>query len=158
LRRARHPAGYRYQHHLGPLPVQQPHPPVLLGGTAAPALRRAGRLAQGWIGSSRHDLTEIGTYVETVRDGARAAGRDPQALRIVVRCLVDLVDLVDGDLGGRRLPLHGTREQVTSTGRPLTTGMRRCRAPANSFDRLTASQMRVSRLFVCSWWSRRSAW
>jgi len=86
--------------------------------TAAPALRRAGRLAQGWIGSSRHDLTEIGTYVETVRDGARAAGRDPQALRIVVRYLVDLVDLVDGDLGGRRLPLHGTREQVTSTGRP----------------------------------------
>jgi alkanesulfonate monooxygenase SsuD/methylene tetrahydromethanopterin reductase-like flavin-dependent oxidoreductase (luciferase family) len=71
LRRVRHPEGYRYQHHLGPLPVQQPHPPVLLGGTAAPALRRAGRLAQGWIGSSRHDLTEIGTYVETVRDGAR---------------------------------------------------------------------------------------
>jgi alkanesulfonate monooxygenase SsuD/methylene tetrahydromethanopterin reductase-like flavin-dependent oxidoreductase (luciferase family) len=95
--------------------VPQPHPPVLLGGTAAPALRRAGRLAHGWIGSSRHDLTEIGTYVETVRYGARAAGRDPQALRIVVRCLVDLVD---GDLGGRRLPLHGTREQVTSTGRP----------------------------------------
>jgi alkanesulfonate monooxygenase SsuD/methylene tetrahydromethanopterin reductase-like flavin-dependent oxidoreductase (luciferase family) len=75
LRRVRHPEGYRYQHHLGPLPVPQPHPPVLLGGTAAPALRRAGRLAQGWIGSSRHDLTEIGTYVETVRDGARGRAR-----------------------------------------------------------------------------------
>jgi probable F420-dependent oxidoreductase len=95
--------------HLGPLPVQQPHPPVLLGGTAAPALRRAGRLAQGWIGSSRHDLTQIGAYVETVREGARAAGRDPQALRIVVR---GLVDLVEHDPGDRRLPLHGTVEQV----------------------------------------------
>ena len=95
--------------HVGPPPVQRPHPPVLLGGTAAPALRRAGRLAQGWIGSSRHDLARIGTCVETVRDGAREAGRDPEAVRIVVR---GLVDLVDDDPGGRRRPLQGTREQV----------------------------------------------
>ena len=33
--------------HLGPLPVQRPHPPVLLGGTAAPALRRAGPARPG---------------------------------------------------------------------------------------------------------------
>jgi Luciferase-like monooxygenase len=95
--------------HVGPPPAQRPHPPVLLGGAAAPALRRAGRLAQGWIGSSRHDLTRIGTCVETVRAGAREAGRDPQAVRIVVRGLVDLVD--DGP-GRQRRPLQGTREQV----------------------------------------------
>jgi alkanesulfonate monooxygenase SsuD/methylene tetrahydromethanopterin reductase-like flavin-dependent oxidoreductase (luciferase family) len=92
LRRARHPEGYRYQHHLGPLPVQQPHPPVLLGGTAAPALRRAGRLAQGWIASSKHDLTNLGPSIEIVREGARAAGRDPDALQIVVRTVSDLPD------------------------------------------------------------------
>ena len=95
--------------HLGPLPVQQPHPPVLLGGTAAPALRRAGRLAQGWIGSSRHDLAQIGAYIATVRDGAREAGRDPQALRILVR---GLVDLLDDAPTGPRAPFRGTREQV----------------------------------------------
>ena len=95
--------------HVGPRPVQRPHPPVLLGGTAAPALRRAGRLAQGWIASSQHDLTQIGRNVETVRDGAREAGRDPQSLRIVVR---GVVDLVDDDLGPRRRALQGTREQV----------------------------------------------
>jgi probable F420-dependent oxidoreductase len=98
--------------HMGPPPVQRPHPPVLLGGTAAPALRRAGRLAQGWIGSSRHDLTQIGTSVEAVRDGAREAGRDPQALRIVVRVVVDLLDDDDDDPDGQRTPLQGTREQV----------------------------------------------
>lgn len=99
--------------HVGPPPVQRPHPPVLLGGTAAPALRRAGRLAQGWIGSSRHDLTRIGACVETVREGAREAGRDPQALRIVVRGVVDLLDgEVGRDPGRRRRPLQGTREQV----------------------------------------------
>ena len=81
--------------HVGPRPVQRPHPPVLLGGAAAPALRRAGRLAQGWICSSQHDLTDLGASIETVRDGARGAGRDPDALQIVVR-----------------RPLQGTREQV----------------------------------------------
>ena len=95
--------------HVGPPPVQRPHPPVLLGGAAAPALRRAGRLAQGWICSSRQDLTDLGASIETVRDGAREAGRDPEAVRIVVR---GVVDLVDDDPGGQRRPLHGTREQV----------------------------------------------
>ena len=83
--------------HVGPPPVQRPHPPVLLGGAAAPALRRAGRLAQGWICSSRQDLTNLGASIETVRDGAREAGRDPEAVRIVVR---GVVDLVDDDPGG----------------------------------------------------------
>lgn len=32
--------------HVGPRPLQRPHPPVLLGGTSAPLLRRAGQLAQ----------------------------------------------------------------------------------------------------------------
>jgi probable F420-dependent oxidoreductase len=95
--------------HLGPRPVQRPHPPVLLGGNAAPALRRAGRLAQGWIGSSRLDPAQISTCVEMVRDGAREAGRDPEAVRIVLR---GPVDLVDEDLGGRRRPFQGTREQL----------------------------------------------
>ena len=93
--------------HVGPPPVQQPHPPVLLGGTAAPALRRAGRLAQGWIASSRHDLTDLGASIETVRAGAREAGRDPEAVRIVVRGVVDLVDRTAAAPAAA-----GTREQV----------------------------------------------
>lgn len=95
--------------HVSPSPVQRPHPPVLLGGAAAPALRRAGRHAQGWVSSSRHDLTEIGTSIQIVRQAAHDAGRDPEAVRIVVR---GLVDLVDEDPGRERRPLHGTREQV----------------------------------------------
>jgi probable F420-dependent oxidoreductase len=95
--------------HARPAPVQQPHPPVLLGGSAQPALRRAGRLANGWISSSRHDLTQIGSSVAVVRSAAQEAGRDPQAARIVVRGLVDLLDAAPT---GDRRPLHGTAEQV----------------------------------------------
>jgi probable F420-dependent oxidoreductase len=95
--------------HMGPAPVQRPHPPVLLGGAAEPALRRAGRLAQGWICSSRHDPSNLGTSIETVRAGAREAGRDPEALQIVVRGIVDLVEDAAEE---RRRPLAGTKEQV----------------------------------------------
>ena len=95
--------------HVGPPPVQRPHPPVLLGGASLPALRRAGRRAQGWICSSGQDLTDLGASIEAVRDGARESGRDPEAVRIVVR---GVVDLVDGDPGRERRPLQGTREQV----------------------------------------------
>ena len=95
--------------HVGPAPVQRPHPPVLLGGSAEPALRRAGRLAQGWIGSSKQDLTTIGACVATVRDAAQGAGRDPDALRILVRAVVGITD---DEPGGARRALHGTREQV----------------------------------------------
>jgi len=95
--------------HTGLKPVQRPHPPVLLGGAAPRALRRAGRLAEGWISSTRQDLSRIAHSVELVREGAREVGRDPEAVRIVVRALVDLVD---EDPGKARQPFHGTREQV----------------------------------------------
>jgi probable F420-dependent oxidoreductase len=100
---------------IAPAPVQVPHPPLLLGGTAAPALRRAGALAQGWISSSRQDLTAIGESVAVVQAGAREAGRDPDRVRVVVRGLVDLVD----EERDERRPLHGTREQVLDDLRDL---------------------------------------
>ena len=101
--------------HVRPLPVQRPHPPLLLGGTADAALRRAGRLAEGWISISRQDLTAIGRSVAVVRGGAEQAGRDPAAVRVVVRGLVDLVDAPPAD----RRPLVGTRDQVLDDLRAL---------------------------------------
>jgi probable F420-dependent oxidoreductase len=95
--------------HLGVRPVQRPHPPVLVGGAAPAALRRAGRLAQGWIGSTRQDLDSLADSVALVREGAREAGRDPADVRILLRAVVDLVD---ADPGPGRRPFHGTREQV----------------------------------------------
>jgi probable F420-dependent oxidoreductase len=102
--------------HVRPRPVQQPHPPVLLGGTAEPALRRAGRMADGWISSSRQDLTAIGSSVDVVRGAAEDAGRDPGAVRIVVR---GLVELVDEAVTVERRPLQGSAEQVRDDLRSL---------------------------------------
>jgi probable F420-dependent oxidoreductase len=109
------PVEFRGEHysvprsHLGVRPVQRPHPPVLVGGAAPAALRRAGRLAQGWIGSTRQDLDLLPDSVALVREGAREAGRDPGAVRILLRVVVELAD---ADPGPGRRPFHGTREQV----------------------------------------------
>ncbi|MEZ5096155.1 MAG: LLM class flavin-dependent oxidoreductase [Nocardioides sp.] len=98
---------------LGIAPVQRPHPPVLLGGAAPAALRRAGRLAQGWISSSRQDLSRIGESIELVREGAREAGRDATALRFLVRGLVDLTD-DDRERADDRCRGRASRSSTTS--------------------------------------------
>ena len=95
--------------HTGLTGVQRPHPPILVGGAAPAALRRAGRLGQGWISSTKQDLSRLGESVELVREGAREAGRDPAAVQVLVRVVVDLVE---HDPGPGRRPMHGTREQI----------------------------------------------
>jgi probable F420-dependent oxidoreductase len=87
-----------------PKPTQRPHPPILLGGTAPVALRRAGRISDGWISSSRADLHHIGTSVATVRQAAAEAGRNPDTLRFVCRGPVKVRD----DVAADRAPLTGS--------------------------------------------------
>ncbi|KWX01064.1 luciferase [Carbonactinospora thermoautotrophica] len=93
---------------LSPKPVQRPHPPVLLGGAAEPALRRAGRLADGWISSSGADLSRLKEPIAMVKEAARAAGRDPESLRFVCRGVVRV-----GPPGNpERRPLTGSYEEI----------------------------------------------
>jgi probable F420-dependent oxidoreductase len=84
---------------LEPKPIQQP-PPILLGGTAPAALKRAGRLADGWVSSSRADLTRISESIDIVKQAAAKAGRDPDALRFVCRGVVKVRDNREGPLSG----------------------------------------------------------
>src|SRR5579859_2092446 len=94
-----------------PRPVQRPGPPVLLGGMSRPAMERAGRIADGWITSSRADLSKIGDAAAVIRDAAQAAGRDPGAVRIVCRGVVQAGAPAEGPDGTRRL-LSGSFAQI----------------------------------------------
>jgi len=85
-----------------PRPVQNALP-VLLGGLSRPAMERAGRIADGWISSSRADLSGIADAIAIVQDAAAGAGRAP--VRIVIRGTVQ----AGGD--GRRL-LSGGYEKI----------------------------------------------
>jgi probable F420-dependent oxidoreductase len=90
-----------------PRPVQRPHPPILLGGTAPGALQRAGRLADGWVSSSRADLSRIDDSIDLVKAAAAEAGRDPAALRFVCRGVVRVREQSED-----RTPLMGTLEEI----------------------------------------------
>lgn len=92
---------------VAPPPVQQPRPPVLFGGAAPAALRRAGRLADGWISASTTDLTTIGQSVDLITDAARAAGRDPSSLRFVCRGVVKV-------RADDRAPLTGSLSEIAA--------------------------------------------
>jgi probable F420-dependent oxidoreductase len=95
---------------VDPKPVQRPHPPLLLGASADAALRRIGRIADGWISSSRTDLATIDRSIDVVRQAAADAGRDPGLLRFVTRGVVRLTDGASAD----RKPLQGTPDQIRS--------------------------------------------
>jgi alkanesulfonate monooxygenase SsuD/methylene tetrahydromethanopterin reductase-like flavin-dependent oxidoreductase (luciferase family) len=83
-----------------PKPVQRPGPPLILGGGVPAALQRAGRIADGWISSSGADLTRLADDIALVRRGAEEAGKDPAAVRVIVRGVVRVDGSTDRLLSG----------------------------------------------------------
>ena len=76
---------------FGPRPIQSPHPPIWMGGSAEVVLRRAARLANGYIcGSSA--IQEFPSLWERISRFAQEAGRDPQEIEkagLTFMCLDD---------------------------------------------------------------------
>src|SRR5207248_7858581 len=76
---------------IGPRPLQAGGPPIWLGGNADAALRRIGRQADGYVGSSTGGPAGVRRAWDVVRASAEAAGRDPDRLTFaaLVRACVD---------------------------------------------------------------------
>jgi probable F420-dependent oxidoreductase len=91
-------------------PVLSRRPPVLIGGSAPRALRRAGSRGDGWISSSRASLEDIRAAVVAVRDAAEQAGKARDSVRCVVRGVTRLRDAAVDDAD--RAPLQGDLEQI----------------------------------------------
>lgn len=72
----------------GPKPLQQPYPPIYAGGNTRAALRRAAELCDGW-----HPIAlepdEVARGIETLRALAERFGRDPDALAVSVRVMIE---------------------------------------------------------------------
>ena len=90
-----------------PKPVQA-RVPVLLGGSAPAALRRAGRIADGWISSSQAAHTDMRPMIQLVREAAEQVGRDPETLRFICRGAVRLREAGRAD----RRPLTGSLAEI----------------------------------------------
>jgi probable F420-dependent oxidoreductase len=66
-----------------PKPVQQPHPPIILGGAAGPrTIADVVEFCDGWMPiGTRHD---VAGGITAVREAAVAAGRDPMSIEMGV--------------------------------------------------------------------------
>ena len=67
-----------------PKPLQQPYPPLWIGGNTTPALKRAGRMGQAWHGAGSSP-EQVEAAIPVIREAARNAGRDPESIEITVR-------------------------------------------------------------------------
>ena len=112
-------AGQHYRFapvHFMPKPARRI--PIWVGGQSAAALRRAGRLGDGWHPARMH-IDEIGPAIAWVRRHAQAAGRDPAALEFSMGCVLDVRDGSDDDTPAPTRDLIGTPAAIAAFVRRL---------------------------------------
>ena len=105
-----HAAGYKFS----PKPVQQPGPPIWVGGHSGPAIRRAARYGDAWLpiglrGTAGLEPDELKSKIELLASLAEKAGRDPASIQTCFS--TDLGFDYGSDTPDRRT-LSGSPEQI----------------------------------------------
>lgn len=104
-----------------PRPVQQPHPPLWIGGNSRRAVRRAAEFGDVWH-PSRADVATITSMLPRLHSLAARAGRDPQHIGVAVRQPMKIVAHAAQSLAA--WPLVGTTQEVVdSVGRFQAAGV-----------------------------------
>jgi len=107
---------------IQPKPLQQPHPPIIVGGTAKPRTVRAAVAHAHEYNTVWPTVAEAGERRRAVDDAARAAGREPLVFSMMTSCVVadDPADLQERlaafrAVTGREEPaISGTVDEVAS--------------------------------------------
>ena len=101
-----------------PKPVQQPHPPVWIGGESQAAMRRAIKLGEGWYPASSNPANRLDTAerVASAIDGfktmAANAGRDPASIALAHVVLWPVDWQPEAAISGGRRTLTGSTVQM----------------------------------------------
>ena len=77
---------------MEPKPVQKPTPPIWLGGAAAPAVRRAARLGDGFFGAGSSTTAAFAEQVTVLRQALTEQGRDPASFPVAKRIYIAIDD------------------------------------------------------------------
>lgn len=77
---------------MGLRPVQRPHPPLWIGAGKEPALRRAARIGDGWIGAGSSSTEDFERQAPIVRAALEDEGRDPASFPMAKRVYVAVED------------------------------------------------------------------
>ena len=101
-----------------PKPLQTPSIPIEIGGHGAPALRRAGRLADGWVEVASGTYERFTERLAVVNQARQEAGRRRPALRGDLRHRLRRREREAGR-GDRRHPLRRQPPEQPEEPRPL---------------------------------------
>jgi len=101
-----------------PASVQRPHPPILIGGTTDPALRRVARLGDGWI-SVGLDPEQIPERLARLEAFCGERGRRLRELWLCHKLFLSI--------GEEKRGVHGGRELGTGSIETIADDVRRLR-------------------------------
>jgi probable F420-dependent oxidoreductase len=135
-----------------PRPVQEPRPPLLVGGKGGPRLLRiAAKYADGWNAAWRWRPEDYGERAAAARHACERAGRDPTTFRLSLG-LFTVVGEDEADLQ-RRFELMGERLPAgVGQAIGLDTLRKECLAGTTDqvVERVAAfAELGVSELIVC---------
>jgi probable F420-dependent oxidoreductase len=94
--------------HLAPRPLQQPHPPVWIGGNTRRAVRRAIELGDGWV-PWQVTFDELRDRLEYAR-GLPSYAERAQPLDVTVPA--GPIEITANAIDGARAPFAGSAEQI----------------------------------------------
>jgi probable F420-dependent oxidoreductase len=96
---------------LGPRPVQQPRPPIWFAGWVEPAIRRAARLGDAWLGGPSARLDELAACVRLFREARRESeqrAHNPDIALMRYVFVADSLEQAYATVGGATLRIFET--------------------------------------------------
>jgi probable F420-dependent oxidoreductase len=100
---------------VNPLCVQQPHVPILVGGSAPAAIRRAARLGDGWFALPQESLSVMQQQVAVYRQACREAGRTPYVCMMRNAWIAPTMAQVEAEWLPRMIEFHKTFADARAT-------------------------------------------
>jgi probable F420-dependent oxidoreductase len=102
---------------IGPKPLQKPHIPIYLGGFSPNTFSRIVNYdTNGWLGALGGPIDSIKNIINTIRENARKANKDPNNFRVILLTYPDIVESneqnTSSSSGNDRFPMTGTIDQI----------------------------------------------